>query len=238
MFCSNSEKFFFHTTKFFILYYLIFLFHVTDTRTIFALLLAKDQLKWLMAWQTVVNVCHFWHLTAVFCIKFHALNFTLISDHVTVTNNIWLLLNVKKECGVFGRYKHQTALVPLIQRPAQDIIFFTIIWTTVIKLHLQVLRQNGNFTYKELVCLMRWEIPLLFVPSWFPCERAHDDVLSIIVKTYAPVWPNKLSSTISDDALWTCSNSFISIDLANDHKSFSVRIFTWNPGSLTFLQHD
>ena len=172
--------------------------------------------------------------------NFGMANFTLISEHVTITNNIWLLLNAKKECGVFGRYKHQAALhFHHWYKDLLKIHYFLIIWTTVIKLHLRVLRQNGNFTYIELVCLMRWEIPLLFVPSRFPCEThwAHD-VLSIIVETYAPVWQNKLSSTISDDALWTCSNSFIQIDLPNDHKCFLVRIFTWNPGRLTFSQHD
>ena len=67
-------------------------------------------------------------------------------------------------------------------------------------------------------------------PSRFPWETAHDYVLSMIVKTHAPVWPQNyhplsltMHNAINSHLLSTCSNSFIPFDLAYDRESFSAK---------------
>ena len=136
--------------------------------------------------------------------------------------SLWLLVNTEKEC--------------TIKRPAEKT--FLIIWTANSKPYPRVLKRSGNFTYIELVCLTSREIAL-----FTPWETAHDNTLSMMVETQAPLWPQNyhplslnMNYAINCNSLWTCSNSFISVGLANGRESFSVKFFYSNPGRLTFSQ--
>ena len=131
--------------------------------------------------------------------------------------SLWLLLNTEKEC--------------TIKRPAEKT--FLIIWTAINKPYPRVLKRSGNFSYVELVCLTSREI-------W---ETAHDNAFSMMVETQAPLWQQsyhplslKMSNALNCNSLWTCSNSFISVGLANGRECFSVKFLYSNPGRVTFSQ--
>ena len=91
------------------------------------------------------SVCHLSHLTAVFCIKFHASSFTTISDHIAVVfsfksqERVWCIWSVQtpgSTCTIKDR----------------SLKTFLIIW------HTRVSKRNGDLACIELVCLTRREI--------------------------------------------------------------------------------
>lgn len=71
--------------------------------------------------------------------------------------------------------------------------------------------------YSHTICLL----------LQFPCEMAHDNTLSMVDETHAPIWPQHyhplsltMNGVISCHSLWTCSYSFIPFNLVNDIEVF------------------
>ena len=129
-----------------------------------------------------------WHKQKIFCVvvsKAPAETIHCVTEYATsyilqlyfVSNfmpqflitlwSLWILLNTEKEC--------------IIKRPAEKTSL--IIWTAINKPYPRVLKRSGNFSYVELVCLRVGR----FAPLT-PWETAHDNALSMMVETQAPLW--------------------------------------------------